>query len=383
MSPNPRKDATALATSAVWRPTSRMRIAILLLFGATSLSYAWRTVDNARYSAPAIHNHDSLQFATILRTGQLDSAEAPFRYRPLTPLLASMAPPPPTWLYSVARSMSEDERLVYRFAVVNTVGLALAAWFLLLLLIELGFGPWECLVGSTLLFGSYYPVTIGTAPFAEAWAWASLTAGLWTLVTRRWWMLSLAFAAGVFNKESALLLPVAAALLPSTQGERVRQLLCFVPTLALYGWFRVSLLPDESPLGPAGSYAAYLSRLFSSPEWVRLPKSLLLSFGVLWIPAAVGWRLVESRSVLARWRLLIPLIVVTPFVFVKDLGRIWFLAFPLVLPLSLLAIRSWLRAWATEPEARPPREWRLRASSSAADARTGPDPRGPGRVPRG
>jgi hypothetical protein len=350
MHTNLRRYVTDDATSAVWWPTSRTLIAVLLLFGVTSLSYAWRTVDNARYSAPTIHNHDSLQFATILRTGQLDSAEAPFRYRPLTPLLTRMTPPPPTWLYSAAHTMSEDEQIVYRFAVVNTVGLALAAFFLFLLLIELGFGPWECLAGSMLMFGSYYPVTIGTAPFAEAWAWASLTAGLWALATSRWWMLALSFAVGVFNKESALLLPVAAALLPATQGERVRQLLCFVPTLALYAWFRVSLLPDEPLLGPAGSHAAYLSRLFSSPEWVRLPKSLLLSFGILWIPAAVGWRLVESRSALARWRLLIPLILVAPFVLVKDMGRVWFLAFPLMLPLSLLAVRSWLRAWGTGPK---------------------------------
>jgi hypothetical protein len=346
---NRRKDATIAATSAVWRPTPRMLIAILLLFAVTSLSYAWRTVDNARYAAQAIHNQDSLQLATILRTGQLTSAEAPYRYRPLTPLLARMTPPPPTWLYSVARTMSEDERLVYRFAVVNTVGLALAAWFLLLLMIQLAFGPWECLAGSMLLLASYYPVAIGTAPFAEAWAWASLTAGLWALATGRWWTLALAFAVGVFNKESALLLPVAAALLPATRGERIRQLLCFIPTLALYAWFRISLLPDESPLGPPGSHSAYLSRLFYSSEWVRLPKSLLLSFGVLWIPAAVGWRLVEPRSILARWRLLIPLILVIPFVLVKDPGRIWFLAFPLVLPLSLLAVRSWIRAWGNQP----------------------------------
>jgi hypothetical protein len=327
-----------------------MLTATLLLFAVTSASYAWRTVDNARHAAPMLHNFDSLQFATIVRTGQLGSAEAPFRYRPLTPLLASLAPPAPTWLYSLPRAMSEDERIVYRFAVVNTVGLALAAWFLLLLMIELGLGPWECLAGSLLMLGSYYPVTIGTAPFAEAWAWASLTAGLWALATGRWWTLALAFAVGVFNKESALLLPVAAALLPAARGERVRQLLCFIPTLVVYTWFRVSLLPDESPLGLAGSHSAYLSRLFCSSEWVRLPKSLLLSFGVLWIPAAAGWRLVEPGSVLARWRLLIPLILVTPFVFVKDTGRIWFLAFPLVLPLSLLAMRSWARAWRMDPK---------------------------------
>ena len=74
----------------------------------------------------------------------------------------------------------------------------------------------------------------------------------------------------------------------------------------------------------------------------RLPKSVFLSFGALWIPALVGWRLATPGSPLHRWRPLIPIVLLTPLLLVTDLQRVWFLAFPFVLPLALLGIRSWL-----------------------------------------
>ena len=65
-----------------------------------------------------------------------------------------------------------------------------------------------------------------------------------------------------------------------------------------------------------------------------LPKALFLSFGALWIPAAVGWTCVQPDSALARWRLLIVVVFLTPFVLVKGMGGVWFLAFPFVVSTS-------------------------------------------------
>ncbi len=335
---------------ASWQPAPRLLAATLLLFGLVSLAHAWRTVDGVHRGPETPLRYDAVLYTTILRTGQLTSVEAPFRYRPLTPLLASLVPPPPTWLHNFRQKISDDELLAYRFALANAAGVALAAWFLLLLMIELGFGPWECLAGSLLLLGSHYPVYLGTAPLADAWAWASLAAGLWALLTRRWWLLAVGFAAGLFNKESALLLPMAAALLPWSRAERMRLLLCFVPTLGAYAWFRLTLAPDGALLAPPGWHTAYLESLLTTSDWITVPKSLFWSFGALWIPAAVGWTCVRPGSVLARWRLLIVVVLLSPFVLVKGMGRVWFMAFPFVLPLALLGIRSWIDRWQLAPQ---------------------------------
>ena len=345
MGPEHEQRDASRATGDRWRPARALLAAALILFGVVGLSYAWRSVDRGRDDAPRVLRNDAQSFATILRTGELTSVDAPFRYRPLTPLLASLVPAPPAALRDFPRPMSGDELLAYRFALVNAVGLALAAWFFLLLLGELGFGPWECLAGSLLLLVSYYPVSLGTAPLAEAWAWASLAAGLWALLAGRWWLLGAAFALGLFNKESALLVPLAAALLPWSRNDRVRLAVCFVPTLAIYAGFRFALAPDGTLGASVGWHVAYLERLFTSSDWIEFPRSLLASFGALWLPAAVGWRCARPGSPLARWRLLIPLVLVAPFVFVKGMGRVWFFAFPFVLPLALLGIRSWVERW--------------------------------------
>ena len=77
-------------------------------------------------------------------------------------------------------------------------------------------------------------------------------------------------------------------------------------------------------------------------DWIRGG----LTFGALWLLALYGWWGVrrEPTHPLARWALLVPLILVTPFLLALNVGRIWFYAFPIVIPLSLIGIRAlWAR----------------------------------------
>ena len=207
---------------------------------------------------------------------------------------------------------------------------------------KLGFSGAESLLGSMLFLTGYFPVVRATTPLVDAWAYAFLAMGLYALLARRPALLILAFTLGLFNKEPAFLLPLAAALLPGPADERRRQALLFLPPLALYLVFRFVIYPAPEALAEYSYQGAYLKRLLIGSDFLTIPKELLRSFHVLWVLAALGWAKVEADNPLHRWRWLALVVVLAPFVLVKGLGRTWSFAFPFVLPLALLGMRGWI-----------------------------------------
>ena len=75
-------------------------------------------------------------------------------------------------------------------------------------------------------------------------------------------------------------------------------------------------------------------------DWIRGG----LTFGVLWLLAFYGWRVlrVQRDHPLVRLAPLVPLILVVPFVLALNVGRVWIYAFPVVIPLSLIGIRAFV-----------------------------------------
>ena len=123
---------------------------------------------------------------------------------------------------------------------------------------------------------------------------------------------------------------------------RLHRLLEFGPATLAYFTFRYILLPSAQPVFWAAStkqfvYDAFVSGVLIG-DWIKGG----LTFGVLWILALYGWRIVrgERDHPLVRWAPLVPLILVVPFILALNVGRVWIYAFPVVIPLSLIGIHS-------------------------------------------
>ena len=272
----------------------------------------------------------------------LSEVAPPYRYRILTPLLARAVPPPPASLF-VNRKHLADRRVLFRFAVVNTLGLAAAAWFLLLLMDATGFDPWQSLVGGLLFLGSFIPMTTATLPRVDAWAFAFLAGSLWAVVRGRPRILFVLFSLGMFTKETTLLVPLAVLLLKQPRKARVVQLACLAPALLAYFVFRVLLFPAERPLYSVASAGKFAAEVFGTAGGFGFYMSRGVAvFGLLWLLAAWGWAQHRHRTdhPLIRWSCIVPVVLVIPFVLALNVGKVWAFSFPVVIPLAVWGVQA-------------------------------------------
>ena len=119
----------------------------------------------------------------------------------------------------------------------------------------------------------------------------------------------------------------------------------FLPATLAYVYFRWVAFPADRFVFWPESTGKFLHQFFvagsRANDWI----ATLLTFGVLSLFAAYGWWLIREHRdhPLVRWSPLVPLIVIVPFVLALNVGRVWAYAFPVVIPLSLVGIRSFVR----------------------------------------
>ena len=281
----------------------------------------------------------------LLAFKNINSSAPPYRYRPWTPLLARTVPAPPErWLDPDLPV--ERQQIFFRFLIVNVLGLAVAATALRSLASQLSRSSRGGWLASVFFITSFYPLTAGTLPMVEAWSYAWLALGLIALLKRQHLALAIAISLGLLCKETTLLLLPAALLLPSNRKQRVEQALALLLPTVGYLLFRRFGFPASAPLYSVESTSSWLRQLFVSGE--KLPNGLFqmfAAFHLLWIPAlAALWRRRHDRSdPLVRWSVLIPIVLAIPFLFALVPGRLWFFAFPFVLPLAALGVLDRLK----------------------------------------
>jgi hypothetical protein len=311
---------------------------LVLLSVATSIGL----LSVSRYRLGENAADDIRGYVAIQRGDPISEVAPPFRYRVLTPLLARAVPAPPASLFRDRRNL-DDRTVVFRFAVVNTVGLAAAAWFLLLLMDAMGFEPWQSLVGSLLFLGSFQILLAATLPRVDAWGYAFLVGCLWALVSGRPVLLLAMFSLGMFNKETILLVPLAVLLLKQPRRARIVQFGCLIPGLVAYFVFRVLLLPAEWPLYSTASTSKFVAELFGSAQRLgHYTSRSALVYGLLWLLAAWGWARNRHRAdhPLIRWSWIVPVVLVIPFALALTIHSMWAFAFPFVIPLAVWGLRD-------------------------------------------
>ena len=318
----------------------RRLLVSFLVFLSVATSIGVLSVSRFRLGEDA--SDDIRGYVSIHRGDPLSEVAPPFRYRVLTPLVARAVPPPPASLFDDRRDF-DDRVVLFRFAVVNTVGLAAAAWFLLLLMDAMGFEPWQSLVGSLLFLGSFLSLYSATLPRVDALGYAFLAGCLWALVSGRPVLLFGLFALGMFTKETILLVPLAVLLLKQPRRERVVQLGCLIPSLVAYFVFRVLLLPVEWPLYSVASTSKFAAEFFGNAQRFGFYASRSAQvFGLLWLLAAWGWARNRHRTdhPLIRWSWMVPVVLVIPFVLALTIHSMWAFAFPIVIPLAVWGLRD-------------------------------------------
>ena len=307
---------------------------------------AWWHVSGPTIERP---RPDMVHYLALADGVPLAEVPAPFRYRPWTPWLAAQIPEPPQAWLDPGRPL-DAQRAHFRFAVVNVVGLTLAAAGLCLLTMLLLGTRNAGLVAALIFLTSYHPLTTATLPMAEAWSYAFLVWALWLLLERKHLALGMVFLLGLLCKETILLVLPAAALLGSNRRQRVGQAAALLPAALVYVTWRSVWWPPPDALFSVASTQEWLHDLFVTGERFRGNAArAFLAFHLFWIPAVMAWwRRRKGTGPLTRWGWLAPPILALPFLLALVPGRVWFFAFPFVIPLAVAGLLDWLRRPATK-----------------------------------
>ncbi|EMA38394.1 hypothetical protein [Halococcus hamelinensis] len=267
-----------------------------------------------------------------------DVPSAPFRYRVVTPTLA--------WLLPTSRLTG--------FAVVNLSALTAAGVVGYAYLRDLGFGVRRAAFGLALFVVSPAVAYLSTnLVLVDGVTMFMLACVFWAAYRDRLLVFALLLALGVATKESVLFaLPIYGLYCLQRRGVRgvVRPIAAAIPAGVMYLGLRVFYGFSGDTLGAivARGVGAQLDKFAMSVFYI--PYEVYSAFGTLWVLAALYGvvtlpKVVRERSVDRRTAFLAAGIAVVPLAFLqpliaRNITRVLFIAFPVVIPTALLGIES-------------------------------------------
>jgi hypothetical protein len=280
---------------------------------------------------------DVAQYIRMSQGAPITTIPKPYRYRLLTPYLTRLVPFLPrcvTQFYNI----DPDKIIKFKFGVVNLLGLACAAYVLFLLSRALAFSALEALLGSLLFLTSFPVVNFAGMPLVDAWAYFFLVLAFLFLLQRRYWLLSIAVLVGMMEKETTALIVLYCLLMPRPWRERGTAILACLPGLLAYGVFRFVLFPTcvGYGYGVLSDPIRLLRCFIPCRQWIFITLDGGMTFAVVWFLGVYGWWRARQAGdrMLFRLGFAVPLIMLAPFAS----GRIWFLAFPVMIPLALTGL---------------------------------------------
>jgi hypothetical protein len=302
-------------------------VIVALLFLAVSGSVVYWAV--AKYDLGDLDEDavDSQHYIAIYQGKGPEEIAPEMRCRVLTPWLARLVPDLPEWIVQ-SFSDTNERRVNLKFGIVNMGWLWLTGITLFYFLRDLSFTSVESLLGGFLFYTSFFVITYGGLPLVDAGAYFFLIAGLRSLQTGSVIGYSSALIAGMAAKETTILVFGAAVLLNPRDW---RFYAVAGPVLGAYVFCRGQLSFAADPSLFDRSIATRFS-LYGLIEFTQ-------AFLFLWILSIYGWVKCETPPLLRRLAPLALLPLVAVLVLGTDVGRILFLSFWFVIPLSLLALR--------------------------------------------
>lgn len=276
-------------------------------------------------------NLDSAEYEQLVRFIRhevpKEGLEAPFCYRPIVPLIASVLPLQPN------TSMN----------VVNAALLLLSLLILHNILSLPGVQPWKRLLGDGLFVFSFPLFYYGTIGGVDPGALFILTIGLWAILQDRPVATLAIIAIGVLVKEtSVLLIPVWLTRL-LLQGKPLRHVVsygaCAATSVILASWAIRTAAPESTYV-----WVPSLKRLIFNSTRSRSWVSMLLSFGapgvlcLLALARSKPWRETDERTFL--WPLAMGFagalgLTALAWMTAHADGRFMWLSYPFTIPLAM------------------------------------------------
>lgn|GEM_PF-1459858 len=323
------------------RPTGS--ILLFLLFFAISCNIIYTPVTKVDLNDDAIG--DTKIYIAMFEGQKLKEIPKPFRYRILVPYLARLIPAPPKFLV-YGFQIDSNKMIKYKFGVVNAIGLAMAAWFLFLFCWRLRLGLHLSIIGSFLFLTSFYILNYAGLPYSDAFAYFFLISCLYAVLVNNNLMLFFLFSLGIFAKETIILVFIYIFYKEQTWLQRLWRGLFCIPGFLAYLVIRFAVLPTD--MGYNYTFYRFLDTLkiyqLGYAPWIFAAVNVIFAFGFLWILSFRGFQIArrdKNRELLAILPIL-PVTLIIPFLIGADLGRIWFLGFPAIIPLSLLGLQYYL-----------------------------------------
>ncbi len=279
---------------------------------------------------------DSIHYVNM-SLGDFSDVPPPFRFRILTPALASLF---------------KDHTKGFR--IINEISIILASFLLFVLLSALGFSFGLALLGIVFFWFSYLGVYYHWMLLnVDHLSLLFCVLGFLVILRGRDLWFSLVLALGVLNRETALLLSIVHLVYRrsaeglSWSSALKRTLLVSLPALALFAAVRVRgvLPPYVGPQPPAGFWGYIRQNLLAhlpAKGGVRgLLQEIVDTWGALWFLAALGWKKSHELVRKSIWFVVLTL----PTLAATDTGRMLAPLFPVVIPASLTFIRDEVLRW--------------------------------------
>lgn len=311
-------------------------VLVVLLVGSASLF-----ID----SFLAVRPGDAPKYLQFARAPLSSAAapSAPFKFRALTPFLV--------WLLPTSR--------VVGFAIVNLSALVATGVAFYWYLRELGFAVRKS-VGGLVLFvvSPAIAYAITNVVLVDALGYLFLVCALWAAARDDWFLFAIVLAVGVTARQTVLFaLPVYLLYRLQIAGFRgaVRAVAAALPASAVLLGLRLfyGFSNDTIAAIVARGVEAQLHKLELSIFYI--PYEIYSAFGTLWLLALLyGYRHVvaaphsDSRERRFNDGFLVAGLLVAPFAFLqplvaRDIARVLFILFPVVIPTALAVIETLAR----------------------------------------
>lgn len=296
-----------------------VHLMVLALAGFAAVAIVYVSVTQFPLADATVN--DSLQYAAMTAHAPWATIAKPFRWRVLEPLLAGLGP------------HSDPGRIQVVWGVLDALCLTLAAWFEFLVLRRGGRSTATAVLVAMLFFSSWVVLRYAGMVLVDAASYLFLAAGVYAAVARRPVLLFAVVSVGMFVKETTVLVVLLVVLLGTPRAQRLRQLALCVPGVAGYVALRLATPTDLGYTYGVSRVLEAFGTLGTARGALLAAAEFALTFGPLWILAVVGWaRAPAAERILPRrtaWIVLLVLLV--PYLIGSNLGRVWFLAFPVVL----------------------------------------------------
>lgn len=254
-----------------------------------------------------------------------------WRWRILVPFLARIIPDFSPKFFSPERIFSNFWVAKFKFGIVNLFFLSGVGIVLFYYLVGFGFSMWGSLVGVFLFYTARPVIQYCGLPMADSAAYFFTLLCFLALQRKSVFFLFVSFILGTLVKEAVFLSFPALLALEGDKRFKLKSALLMVAVFMAYFLVRFYIWPDyEENKFNLPLILSFKYHIQSLSRFNYL-MDLISSFSGVWILAGIGFFLSSTPKLLKRWSWLILLMLVIA----GSVGRIIFLAFPVVIPLAV------------------------------------------------